>query len=120
MRKVETVLVDDLQGGPAQETVWLMLDGRDYEIDLNGPNAERLRDTLGIYVRNARPGRGAASPAARHPRHVPGEQARAREWARHNGYTVTERGRLPNRVMHAWRDSRAAPVAAPAVPVFTG
>lgn len=116
MRKVKTVLVDDLQGGPATETVWLMLDGQPYEIDLNAGNAGALREALRPYVNNARKGTGA--PSVARPHHGPGEQALARLWARKNGHEVPEWGRLSTEVMRAWQESHATtPVAAP---VFTG
>lgn len=47
-------LVDDLDGGKADETVTFALDGVDFVIDLSTDNAERLRDTLAEYVGHAR------------------------------------------------------------------
>ena len=39
-QKVQVLLVDDLDGGPAEETVSFALDGVTYEIDLNAQNAK--------------------------------------------------------------------------------
>ena len=44
--KWQVVLVDDLDGGPADETVTFSLDGVSYEIDLTHDNAAALRDAL--------------------------------------------------------------------------
>ena len=51
-RKV--VLVDDIDGNDADETVSFGLDGTSYEIDLSSDNAAALRDALAEYVDHAR------------------------------------------------------------------
>ena len=43
-RKVQVLLVDDLDGGAADETVSFALDGASYKIDLSSINAKKLRD----------------------------------------------------------------------------
>ena len=47
-QRVEVVLVDDVDGGPADETVQFALDGVSYEIDLNAANATALREALAV------------------------------------------------------------------------
>ena len=52
-------LVDDLDGGDADETVKFALDGVQYEIDLSKDNAAKLRDVFAPYVgAGTRVGRG--------------------------------------------------------------
>ena len=53
---VKTVveLVDDLDGGQADETVSFALDGVTYTIDLSAQHATRLRDVLAGFVAGAR------------------------------------------------------------------
>jgi hypothetical protein len=41
--KITVALEDDLDGGPAAETVQFAFDGTDYEIDLNEKNARAVR-----------------------------------------------------------------------------
>ena len=53
-QKVNIVLVDDLDGTEATETVSFGLDGTTYEIDLNDANAAALREALSGYVGHAR------------------------------------------------------------------
>ena len=53
-QKVHIVLVDDLDGSEATETVSFGLDGTSYEIDLNKKNAAAMRDALSGYVGHAR------------------------------------------------------------------
>ena len=96
-QKTVVELVDDLDGGEADETVTFALDGMDFRIDLSSQNAKRLRETLAEYVGHARRtgGRkkGAIVPGAHQGNGRPDTQA-IREWARSQGETVAERGRI--------------------------
>ena len=53
-QKVQVILVDDIDGGPAEETLSFSLDGVSYEIDLSSANAARLRENFAPYVGTAR------------------------------------------------------------------
>lgn len=53
-QKVNIILVDDLDGSEAEETVTFGLDGSQYEIDLNSKNAEAMREALAPFVDSAR------------------------------------------------------------------
>lgn len=68
-QSVVVKLIDDIDGGDAEETVPFSLDGRAYEIDLNAGNAAALREALSRYVNHARlAGRaagGGTRPAGR-------------------------------------------------------
>jgi hypothetical protein len=95
-QKAQVVLVDDLDGSQAQETVVLGLDGRHYEIDLSTANARQLRSELTAYLRSARP---TAPPAPRQ------QAAAIRRWAQENGYEVSARGRLHRDIIEAYRNA---------------
>lgn len=107
-QKVTVQLVDDLDGTAAQDisTVTFGLDGAEYEIDLTTGNADKLRANLADFVGAARRigGRakrgtikGATTPTANR------EQTRAvREWARKNGFELSDRGRIPSIVIEAF------------------
>jgi len=109
-QKVTVSLVDDLDGSEAEETVEFGLDGAFYEIDLSEDNAERLRDALAEYVEHARRsgGRkrsGRVAVVGRAPRTASAdrEQNQAmREWARKQGMTISDRGRIPKEVAEAY------------------
>ena len=59
-QKIAIELEDDLDGGPADETVRFGVDGSDYEIDLSTKNAAALRRKLAPFIDHARKaGRGA-------------------------------------------------------------
>lgn len=53
-KRVQVVLIDDLDGSEADETVHFSLDDAGYEIDLSRDNASRLRDVLTPYLGSAR------------------------------------------------------------------
>src|SRR4051812_50119181 len=53
-QKVQVILVDDVDGGEASETVSFSLDGVSYEIDVSESNAGALRDALAPWVGHAR------------------------------------------------------------------
>lgn len=108
-QKVSIVLVDDLDGSEATQTVAFGLDGAAYEIDLSDENAARLRDALANYVGHARKvarsGGRRTSRAAQTASTGSGSGASAkeiREWAKANGHAVPERGRIPADVREAY------------------
>jgi nucleoid-associated protein Lsr2 len=94
-QKTVVELVDDLDGGEADETVTFAIDGVDFMIDLSTENANRLRETLAEFVGNARrtDSRRPARTNGRRSEGKPDSQA-IREWARSQGENVAERGRI--------------------------
>lgn len=121
-QKTMVMLVDDLDQSEANETIEFGLDGVTYEIDLSTRHAGDLRDALADYVAHARRHSGtrrnrrrgaaparAAAAAARGNGTTPTaerEQNRAiREWARGQGMTVSERGRIPSEIAQAYHQA---------------
>jgi Lsr2 len=93
--RISVALEDDLDGGPADETVRFGLAGSEYEIDLNKKNAKRFRKQLAPYIEHARKaGRGqrrrSARTASRRER-----SGGIRAWAKDQGIAVSARGRIP-------------------------
>jgi nucleoid-associated protein Lsr2 len=97
-------LLDDLDGGRADETVEFSLDGSEYQIDLSADNAKILRATLEPYRSAARHiSTGRHSLATReHPADA-NESHLIREWARARGLDVSPRGRIPAYLKEAYR-----------------
>ena len=98
-QKVTVALADDLDGGPADETVRFGIGGAAYEIDLSASNAAVFRRRLAPFIAHAR-------RAGRRPRRGPGRTASSRErsadiraWAKDQGIAVSERGRIPASVV---------------------
>jgi Lsr2 len=108
--KTNVVLIDDLDGSEAEESVKFALDGVTYEIDLSSKNAAKLRKELGSYVGSARrvggrAVRGRAAKPARGSARKP-ETAEIRAWARDQGYDVSDRGRIPAEIIEAYSKGR--------------
>jgi hypothetical protein len=114
-KHVETLLVDDLDGSPADVTLKFALDGKQYEIDLSQANAIRFDEAVDEFVtaarRASRPGAASAKSSNRQPAHKDREQIRAiREWGqkRFPGQ-VADRGRIPRDVVEAYDKEAGRP-----------
>lgn len=97
-QKITITLEDDLDGGPADETVGFAIGGAGYEIDLSASNTAAFRRQLAPFIAHAR-------KTGREPRR-PGRNAASRErsgdiraWAKDQGIAVSERGRIPASVV---------------------
>lgn len=96
-RIIET-FVDDIDGSEAEKTTTFALDGSTYEIDLSGPNRDKLSAILAPYITSGRAVR--ADRATRTRRRAGGGQAERdrsaeiRKWARAHNLPVSERGRI--------------------------
>ncbi|CUU56520.1 Lsr2 protein [Parafrankia irregularis] len=107
-QKTIVSLIDDLSGETADETVRFGLDGAQYEIDLSEVNAKKLREALASFVSagrrsGGRPAGGRRAPHAASPRSAAADRtADIREWARDNGYTVSDRGRIASNIVEAF------------------
>jgi hypothetical protein len=104
-QRVNVVLVDDLDGSDASETVNFALDGVDYEIDLSDKHADELREAVALYVGHGRRTGGRRKGGKRSSASASGSSASAAEiraWARDNGWDVPERGRVSAEVREAY------------------
>jgi hypothetical protein len=105
-QRTQVLLIDDLDGGTADETVAFGLDGSIYEIDLSAENATQLREALAEYVAHGRKAPLARGLSRRRGAGVSAgstKTAEVRHWARSNGYTVNDRGRISADVMEAYQ-----------------
>ncbi|MGL4832337.1 MAG: histone-like nucleoid-structuring protein Lsr2 [Propionibacteriaceae bacterium] len=93
-QRVHVVVVDDIDGSDNAETVRFGLDGVDYEIDLGSANAEKLRADLQTWVAKARRVGGRKQMKKTGAGRSATELAAIRDWARKNGMTVSDRGRI--------------------------
>jgi hypothetical protein len=102
-QKITVALEDDLDGGPADETVRFGLGGSEYEIDLNNKNAKTFRKQFAPYIEHARKiGRGQRRRPARtsSAREHSGD---IRAWAKAQGIPVNDRGRIPASVAEQYQ-----------------
>jgi hypothetical protein len=103
-RVEKVILVDDLDGGAADETVSFAIDGASYEIDLSKQNASKLRDMFADYTAKARKlGRKVRARRVGGAGTVDREQNQAiREWAKKRGLAVSDRGRISAEISDAY------------------
>jgi hypothetical protein len=101
-QKITVALEDDLDGGPADETVRFALSGAEYEIDLSKKNASTFRKPLAPFLEHAR-------KAGRGQRRRPGRAGASRDrsggiraWAKGQGIAVSDRGRIPASVVEQY------------------
>jgi hypothetical protein len=100
-QKTIVELIDDLDGGKADESVTFGIDGVEYAIDLSSKHAKKLRESLAGYVEKAQRvggrkqrGSGAAKTSVKAGGDKAQNQA-IREWARNQGEQISDRGRIP-------------------------
>jgi hypothetical protein len=108
-----TRLVDDLDGSKAERTVAFSWDGKSYSIDLSRKNIAALERSLQPFIAAARrthPSRQARGRGRRTARGGAIENTRdsrlIREWARANGYQVSDRGRIGAEIITAYQAAR--------------
>lgn len=103
-QKVETRLIDDVDGSEASETLTFGVDGTTYEIDLSTDNAAKLRAALADFVAAARKV-GGRTRAPQRP--VPGgyDPKAVRAWASANKIDLPARGRIPGSVLEQYRNA---------------
>lgn len=104
-RKIIQQLVDDIDGtelGPGEgESILFAIGGTGYEIDLSNENADKLRQALAPYIAKSRRVAAGRARGIRPPQRRPDVGA-IREWARSNGFEISERGRLSAEIVNAY------------------
>jgi Lsr2 len=103
--------VDGRVDGRSTHTVRFGLDGGQYEIDLDDEGAADFRGAVQRYIDVARVLGPSSRPRARRPGDrrrpstappPPTDLSAVRQWARANGYQVSDRGRVAARVLAAY------------------
>jgi hypothetical protein len=101
-QRVEIILIDDIDGSSAVETITFGLDGVSYEIDLSEEHAKKLRDDFAQWTGHARRAPGGRRTTTRRTAARRSNVSEIREWARANGYQVTDRGRISTEIQEAY------------------
>src|SRR3954468_16583678 len=103
------VLIDDLDGSEAAETITYTVNGQDYEIDLSEENAQRFYDAFGQYIENSRrvdrqtpTRRGRGDGRKRSGGSGRDDISQIRQWAEANGHEVSARGRIKKEIIDAY------------------
>lgn len=102
-------LIDDLDGtvidnGEGKQ-ITFAIEGRAYEIDLSDKNADKFYKALTPYVDAARSVKTGPSIRGGQSSRTKSDidLAEVREWARANGHTVSDRGRVPGTIVDAYK-----------------
>jgi nucleoid-associated protein Lsr2 len=107
--RITVLLEDDLDGGPADETVRFGLDGVDYEIDLSRQHARAFRREFASFLIHAR--RAERGRRRRPARGSSGRRSNGdiRAWAKDAGIEVSDRGRIPASVVAQYQAATGGP-----------
>jgi hypothetical protein len=114
-QKIVTSLIDDIDGTVLDdgkgETVTFGYKGKTYEIDLSAKNAKKLEDALKPFISAGRVVKAGGTGATVTRLRSVGPTAKAelqalRDWARANGHTIAERGRVSKEIRDAYHASR--------------
>ena len=108
--KTVTTLVDDIDGSTDDVlTCAFGLGDTSFEIDLNAAHREELESVLAKFVAAARPVGGRRAARGRRPESA-GRVDRdhsheIRQWAKDNGFEVSERGRISKSIVEAYQSA---------------
>lgn len=101
----KTVLVDDMDGGPADVTIAFTIDGESYSIDLSNKNADRFWVVIGPYIEAAAGSRQERLQLVHHYQAEVEQRKAVREWGRKQGWTVSDRGKIPQDLQEAFDEA---------------
>ncbi|MDA8063379.1 MAG: Lsr2 family protein [Actinomycetota bacterium] len=117
-QKVQVVLTCDLdeEEVPAAETVTFGFDGSTYAFELCEQHLEEVNEIFHAWIGAARAADGgrrrravstpsAPSRARRSSGSAGGGSSDVRTWARDNGFSINERGRIPAEVRNAYEEA---------------
>jgi DhnA family fructose-bisphosphate aldolase class Ia len=111
-RRTEVVLIDDIDGTPAEGTVRFGIDGQMYTIDLSSEHSQEFFSRIAKFRDNATRVGAALLGGIREPGHAVMDKVGAeamkernkaiRAWAAAKGMTINMRGRIPDSIMRTW------------------
>jgi hypothetical protein len=113
-KKTQVLLIDDIDGRPADGTVEFGIDGQLYSIDLAKEHSIELYKSLekfreaGTRLGKYHVGRGPALPAPRRAAPVNRERnAAIRQWCAEQNIKISPRGRIPESVVTQYDEAHA-------------
>ncbi len=107
-QRVVVLFQDDLDNSEATHTIQFGVDGVDHEIDLNDHHAQQLRNAFAPWIavaRTPRPARRTSPSQHPAPRADPKQLHTIRAWGREHGYTLNNKGRIPQTVQDAYHQA---------------
>ena len=107
-QKVITEFIDDIDGSEAERTFTFAVDGTHYEIDLSSENIKEFHEAIAGFVESARKvkvsgnGRRARKTSTSNSGRSREQTQAVREWARQQGHSINDRGRIPAAIQQAF------------------
>ena len=103
----KVLIVDDLDGTEGAETVRLSFGSNTVELDLAPANTGKLEKMLAPYFEAGRRAKTSVTTKRlkNNPPEVKAHLDAIRHWARANGYSVSDMGRIPQRVEDAFNEA---------------
>ena len=99
-QQTRVIVSDDLDGAEGARTYRFAWQDAQYEIDLSDAHRDDLLRALQPYVDAGRRIGRTRRPTTK--RASGEDQATVRAWARENGHDVSDRGRIPTKVLDAY------------------
>lgn len=101
-------ITDDIDGSEAVETIRFGFRGIDYDIDLNAKNVAAIEKSFEKWIQHGQKSEltGIRARQRRSTVRNKDHTAAVREWAKANGYKVSDRGRIAAEVREAYNSSR--------------
>lgn len=103
-QKLKVLLTCDLDDGTveATDTVTFCYDGQTYAFELCKAHLEQFRSVMDGWVAAARRTEDGARPSLASAGALASDSGAIRDWARSEGYEVSERGRIATEVRAAY------------------
>ncbi len=101
------ILIDDIDGSNAKETIIFSVGRTNYEIDLNLQHADEFRQALAKWIKHARKVSGRRSVRGQRAGSAAASDAPAiRAWAKERGIDLADRGRIPTAVREEYEQEK--------------
>lgn len=98
--------IDDIDGtdlGDTASVISFAFEGKEYTIDLSDENAEAFREAVAPYIEAGHRATGSKKTTRKTgTKTTSGDTKIVREWARANGYDISNRGRIPADIAEAF------------------
>ena len=106
-KQVQTIIVSDISGDDANdgESVEFTYRGVSYAIDLTKQEADTFDQAMEVYTAHARRQSGRRTGGSGKAKTDRQQLQAVREWARANGHTVSDRGRVSQQIQDAYNSA---------------
>ena len=98
----KTILIDDLDGSEANQTIAFVINGDAYTIDLSNDNANKFFTDIQPYVKAAQNRKRQKISVIQGEVIAVEQRSAIREWAKKNGLEISARGRIPKEIIEAF------------------